>query len=137
MTDPNCVFCKIIARELPAVILQEDAYGMAFLDIAPFEKGHALVIPKYHAERLTDLPIDWLQRVMPLVQDTARRIVGGLPCDGFNILQSNGRCATQVVPHVHFHVIPRWEGRAMVWKSGAYDTPDEMVALGARLRALT
>jgi histidine triad (HIT) family protein len=136
MSEPNCVFCKIIARDLSGHILQEDAYGLVFLDISPFEKGHALVIPKYHAERLTDLPIEWLQRLMPLVQDTARRLVRGLPCDGFNVLQSNGRCATQVVPHVHFHVIPRWEGRPMTWKPGAYDSPEEMQALAARLRTL-
>jgi histidine triad (HIT) family protein len=136
MTDPSCVFCKIIARTIPSSILQEDDYGLAFLDIAPFEKGHALVIPKYHAERLTDLPPEWLQRIMPLVQDTARRLVRGLPCDGFNLLQSNGRCATQVVPHVHFHVIPRWEGRAMAWTPGAYESPAEMQVLANRLRRL-
>ena len=136
MTDLTCVFCKIIARTIPSSILQEDDFGLAFLDIAPFEKGHALVVPKYHAERLTDLPPEWLQRLMPLVQDTARRLVRGLPCDGFNLLQSNGRCATQVVPHVHFHVIPRWEGRAMAWTPGTYDSPAEMLALANRLRRL-
>ena len=136
MTDPNCLFCKIIARKLPASILQEDDYGLVFLDIAPFEKGHALVIPKYHAAQVTDLPLVWLQRLAPLLQDTGRRLLRGLPCDGFNILQSNGRCASQVVPHVHFHVIPRWEGRPMSWKPGAYDSPAEQAALAERLRAL-
>jgi histidine triad (HIT) family protein len=136
MSDPNCVFCKIIARQLPGAILQEDDYGLVFLDIAPFEKGHALVVPKYHAELLTDLPVEWLQRLMPLVQETGRRLLRGLPCDGFNLLQSNGRCATQVVPHVHFHVIPRWEGRAMAWKPGAYDSPEQMAELAIRLRTL-
>lgn len=136
MTDPDCVFCKIIARRLPASILQEDDYGLVFLDIAPFEKGHALVIPKYHAAQMTDLPLVWLQRLAPLLQDTGRRLLRGLPCDGFNILQSNGRCASQVVPHVHFHVIPRWVGRPMSWKPGAYDSPAEQAALAERLRAL-
>ena len=135
MTDPNCIFCKIITRQSPSQILLEDAYALSFLDIAPFEKGHALVIPKYHADRLTDLPIEWLQRMMPLVQETARLLVRGLPCDGFNLLQSNGRCATQVVPHVHIHIIPRREGREISWKPGAYDSPEEMAALAERLRA--
>ncbi len=134
MTDPNCIFCKIIAREQPACVLGEDEHALAFLDIAPFEKGHALVIPKFHAERLTDLPLEWLQRCMPLLKKTAEMLVRGMPCDGFNVLQSNGRCATQVVPHVHFHVIPRWEGRPMTWKGGAYESMEEMRQLARRLR---
>ncbi|MDD5704448.1 MAG: HIT family protein [Kiritimatiellae bacterium] len=136
MNDPDCIFCKIVAKQVPSVILREDDFAMAFLDIAPFEKGHALVIPKCHAERLTDLPLEWLTGLMPLLRDTARRLVAGLPCDGFNILQSNGRCATQVVPHVHFHVIPRWNGRPIKWTSGAYDSSAEMEALAVRLRAV-
>ncbi len=136
MTDPDCIFCKIIARQLPAAILGEDEYALAFLDIAPFEKGHALVIPKYHAEVLSDLPLEWLQRLMPLLQATGRQLVTGLPCDGFNILQSNGRCATQVVPHVHFHVVPRWEGRPLSWQAGTYESPAVMAALAERLRTV-
>ncbi len=134
-SDPNCVFCKIIARQLPGCIVMEDEHALAFLDIAPFEKGHSLVVPKFHAERLTDLPIEWLRRLVPLLHETACRLTRRLPCDGFNILQSNGRCASQVVPHVHFHVIPRWDGRPLNWKGGAYESPAEMESLADRLRA--
>jgi histidine triad (HIT) family protein len=135
MTDPDCIFCKIIARQVPSTILMEDDAALAFLDIAPFEKGHTLVIPKFHAERLTDLPAESLQRLMPLLRQTALLLCRGLPCDGFNVLQSNGRCASQVVPHVHFHVIPRWNGRPLKWTPGAYEAPAEMQALAARLRS--
>ncbi|MFZ4396539.1 MAG: HIT domain-containing protein [Kiritimatiellia bacterium] len=134
MTDPNCIFCKILAKQIPSAPVYEDAYTLAFLDIAPFEKGHTLVIPKFHAERLTDLPADWLLRLMPAVQQTAALLLQRLPCDGFNLLQSNGACATQVVPHVHFHVVPRWNGRAMRWTAIAYDHPAEMQEIAARLR---
>ena len=134
MTDPTCIFCKILAKQIPSASVYEDASAYAFLDIGPFEKGHTLVIPKFHAERLTDLPIDWLQRLMPAVQKTAAILLQRLPCDGFNLLQSNGRCATQVVPHVHFHVIPRWNNRPMQWVGGTYDSPEEMAALAAKLR---
>ena len=65
MTDPNCIFCKILAQQIPSAMIHEDEHAYAFLDIAPFEKAHALVIPRFHAERLTDLPPDWLQRLMP------------------------------------------------------------------------
>ena len=71
---------------------------------------------------------------MPVVQKTAALLLTRLPCDGFNLLQSNGKCATQVVPHVHFHVIPRWNGRDMRWTPGQYDSVEEMSALAARLR---
>ena len=134
MTDSNCIFCKILAKQIPSVLVYEDEHTYAFLDIGPFEKGHTLVIPRYHAERLTDLPTDWLLRLMPAVQKTAALLLQRLPCDGFNLLQSNGACATQVVPHVHFHIIPRWNGREMRWLPGKYDKPDEMLALAARLR---
>jgi len=134
MIDPNCIFCKIQAKQIPSALIYEDEHACAFLDIAPFEKGHTLVIPRFHAERLVDLPADWLLRLMPAVQKTAALLLTRLPCDGFNLLQSNGKCATQVVPHVHFHVIPRWNGRDIRWLPGKYDNPEEMSALAARLR---
>jgi histidine triad (HIT) family protein len=134
MTDPACVFCRILAGAIPCSPVYADEHALAFLDIHPFEKGHTLVIPRYHAERLVDLPVDWLGRLMPAVQKTARLLLERMPCDGFNLLQSNGRCATQVVPHVHFHVIPRWNTRPIRWIGGDYDSPAEMQALAARLR---
>ncbi len=134
MTDPNCIFCKILAKQIPSERIYEDEYAYAFLDISPFEKGHTLVIPRFHAERLVDLPTEWLLRLMPAVQKTAALLLTRLPCDGFNLLQSNGKCASQVVPHVHFHVIPRWNGREMRWLPGKYDDPGEMQSMAARLR---
>lgn len=135
MHDDTCIFCRIITGAIPSVKLLENDHALAFLDIAPFEKGHALVIPKYHAATLTELPLSWLTPVIEGVQTLAHRLMSALPCDGFNVLQSNGRCATQVVPHVHFHVIPRWNGRPLTWHATAgYDSPEEMQDLAARLR---
>ena len=134
MTDPNCIFCKILAQQIPSAPVYEDEFAYAFLDIAPFEKGHALVIPRYHAAQLTDLPGVWLEKLLPAAQKTAALLLERLPCDGFNLLQSNGRCATQVVFHVHFHVVPRWNGREMRWLPGKYDDLGEMSTIAARLR---
>ena len=136
MTDPECVFCKIIAGQIPAYTIYEDEHALAFLDIAPFEKGHVLVVSKLHAVYFTDLPATSLFGLSQAVQRVAARLLEKLPCDGFNLVQNNGACATQVVPHVHFHIIPRWEGRAMAWTPGAYETPEEMAALAERLRTL-
>lgn len=134
MDKPTCIFCEILAGQIPCAHIYEDAHALAFLDIAPFEHGHALVIPRMHAARLVDLDELHLQTLILAVQQVAKRLLSRLPCDGFNILQSNGACATQVVPHVHFHVIPRWNGRAISWIPGAYEKLSVMNELAVRLR---
>lgn len=132
--DADCIFCKIIRGEIPSRKIYENEYAFAFLDIAPFEKGHTLVVPKVHAARLTDLPPDLLRPVMESVQHVACLLLTKLPCDGFNLLQNNGSCAMQTVHHVHFHIIPRWEGRGELnWIPGKYDSDEEMAALAVRL----
>ncbi len=135
MHDPDCIFCKIIAKQIPSSSVYEDEHTFAFLDIAPFEKGHVLVVPRLHAAFLTDLPPSTLQALSIAVQKVAARLLKKLPCDGFNLIQNNGVCATQVVPHVHFHVVPRWNGRPINWKPIAYDNADELSEIAHRLNA--
>jgi histidine triad (HIT) family protein len=137
MTDPACVFCKIIGGQIPSSKVFEDAHTFAFLDIAPFEKGHVLVVPKHHTAFLTDLPQPELLPFISAVKKVAGLLLERLPCDGFNLVQNNGACATQVVPHVHFHVVPRWNGRPMSWTPCTYDDPAELAVLLRRLTAPT
>ncbi|KZS89497.1 HIT-like protein [Sistotremastrum niveocremeum HHB9708] len=99
----SCIFCKIIKGEIPSLKLIETDLSFSFLDIGPLSKGHALVIPKYHAEKLHELPDEYLAEAMPIAKKLALAI--GAP--DYNILQNNGKNAHQVVPHVHFHVIPK------------------------------
>ena len=131
----DCIFCKIIAGTIPCAVVAEDEYGIAFLDIAPFEKGHTLVIPKYHAPLLEDLPLDRLERLMGLLKLAGAKLLRGLPCDGYNIMLNNGSSASQEVPHLHFHLVPRYEGRSLAWKGGSYDSPAEMGELAAQLKS--
>lgn len=133
MTDPACLFCKIIAGQIPAFKIYEDAHTLAFLDIAPFEKGHALVVPKHHTAYLTDLQTEALYPFITAVRNVAALLLKKMPCDGFNLVQNNGVCATQVVPHVHFHIIPRWNGRAVNWIPLTYEDPAELTAIRRRL----
>jgi len=133
MTSPTCVFCKIIAGQIPAAKVFEDDHTFAFLDIAPFEKGHVLVAPKHHAAYLTDLPHAELATLISTVRNMAALLLERLPCDGFNLVQNNGACATQTIPHVHFHIVPRWNGRAINWIPGTYEDPSELSALQRRL----
>ncbi len=130
----DCIFCKILKGDIPCQQVYADAHAVAFLDIGPFEQGHVLVIPRLHAERLPDLPEGEVAALGVAVQRVGRLLLSRMPCDGFNVLQSNGACATQVVPHVHFHVIPRWNGRTMNWISGKYESAAAMEAVAARLR---
>ena len=136
MTDAQCIFCKIIAGEIPAYRVYEDEHAFAFLDIAPFENGHVLVVSKHHAAYMTELPAAACAGLALAVQRVAALLLAKLPCDGFNLLQNNGTCATQVVPHVHVHVVPRWDEKAINWIPGNYQDPDhDLAALQRRLTA--
>ncbi|MBI4053477.1 MAG: HIT family protein [Candidatus Diapherotrites archaeon] len=105
--DEDCVFCRIVKGEIPSVKLFENGSILAFLDIMPAAKGHCLVIPKKHHSRIIGVPHDDLKEIMLCVQKIGAAQMSALGADGFNVLQSNGEAAGQVIPHVHFHVIPR------------------------------
>ncbi len=131
----SCVFCRIIRGELPCIRLYEDEQVLAFLDIGPLVKGHALVIPKRHLDPLTAVPPDLLGHLMSVVQRVATAQMERLGATGINVHQSNGAVAGQVVPHVHFHVIPRFadDGHRWNWTPRRYDSPEEFKAMGERL----
>lgn len=104
---PNCIFCKIIKKQIPANIIYEDDNTLAFLDIGPVNAGHALVIPKEHHETMTDTPDEILAAMMKIAKRVAKAIKKGLNIEGFNMHCNNGKISGQLVPHVHFHIIPR------------------------------
>ncbi len=109
-TDPECIFCKIIAGEIPSKTVFENEHVIAFMDIQPTSKGHTLVIPKAHSVDLPSTEPDALAEVMAVLPMIAVAAVKAVGAAGFNILQSNGPCAGQVVGHIHFHIVPRNEG---------------------------
>jgi len=104
----DCIFCRIIARALPAEILYESARVIAILDINPIHHGHALVIPKAHCADFLAVPDGDLHEVLRATQIVARALVDALQLDGFNIFSNNGRVAGQSVFHFHMHVTPRY-----------------------------
>lgn len=131
----DCIFCRIVAGELPAHKVYEDDRVLAFLDIGPIVKGHTLVIPKEHYERITDTPDPVVAEVMRVVRRVAVALTAGLGADGLNVTQANGKEAGQVVPHIHFHVIPRFagDGHRWNWSPKKYDSDDEMRSLRERI----
>jgi histidine triad (HIT) family protein len=132
----QCIFCRIVADEVPSVRLYEDEEVLSFLDIAPIVKGHALVIPKRHYDPLTTVPPPSLHRLIEVVQRMVRAQLEGLKADGVNVHQCNGAAAGQVVPHVHFHVIPRFhdDGHHWNWRGGRYENDAEMRTMADRIR---
>ncbi|HHT9124525.1 MAG TPA: HIT family protein [Candidatus Brocadiia bacterium] len=103
----DCIFCRIINRELPAARIFEDSDVISFLDINPVNFGHTLVVPKRHYELLLDIPGVELGRVTKILPSIARAVMAATKADGLNVFQTNGPCAGQTVPHLHFHIIPR------------------------------
>lgn len=122
MKDPDCIFCKIAAGEIPAMKVWEDEAALAFMDIGPLAEGHVLLVPKTHAETLDGMSAEQaaaLLRHLPALVGAVKAATG---CEGVNVLQNNGRVAHQVVPHVHFHIIPRNSGDEFHfnWPAGEY-----------------
>jgi histidine triad (HIT) family protein len=109
MSEPDCIFCKIVAGELPATILDEDERTIAFMDINPATRGHALVIPRTHTTDLLSIDADELAAVSLAAQRLAARAKERLGADGINVINSCGAAAWQTVFHFHLHVIPRYE----------------------------
>lgn len=109
-SDPDCIFCKIVAGELPAIKVDEDEQTLSFMDINPGTRGHALVVPKTHARDLVTIEPDQLAAVVQAAQRLASRMPGALGADGVNLVNSCGAAAWQTVFHFHLHVIPRYAG---------------------------
>jgi histidine triad (HIT) family protein len=124
---PDCIFCKIVEGSLPSIRVFEDEHTIAIMDINPATRGHALVIPRRHADDIRDIGDDDLARSAAVAKELAGRAVRGLGADGVTIMQSNGAAAWQTVFHYHVHVIPRYDGDPLVlpWRPA----PGDMTAI--------
>lgn len=128
-----CIFCKIIKGEIPSFKLFESEKTLAFMDIQPLSKGHALVIPKYHGEKLADIPDEHLTELLPV----AKKIAIASGAKDYNILQNNGKIAHQEVGHVHVHIIPKpneTEGLGIGWPMQKLEM-DELKALAEQIKS--
>jgi histidine triad (HIT) family protein len=121
-SDPNCIFCKIVAGEIPSAKVYEDDACLAFLDIGPLAEGHVLLIPKEHYVTVDKIPSDQAGAMLANLPALADAVTEATGCAGLNVLQNNGKAAHQEVMHVHFHLIPRNEGDAFHfnWPAGSY-----------------
>jgi len=118
----DCIFCKIVAGQIPCLKVYENGRVLAFLDIGPLSDGHTLVIPKEHYARLEDLPAELAGEIGKVLPKLGAAVVRAVGAPGYNVLQNNGRVAGQLVEHVHFHIIPRQpeDGLGYRWNAKKY-----------------
>jgi histidine triad (HIT) family protein len=135
-SDPDCLFCKIVAGEIPSTRVDEDERTVAFMDINPATRGHALVVPREHTRDLLSIDGDELAAVLAAAKRLAARAKERLGADGINLLNSCGPAAWQTVFHFHVHVIPRYDDDPLrlPWVPGPGDE-DEIAAAARELTA--
>lgn len=133
--DDNNIFAKILRGELPCTKLCETDTTIAFMDIMPQSPGHALVLPKEPAEMLYDLSDEAAAETIRMTKRVALAIREALQPDGLFVGQFNGSAAGQTVPHLHFHLIPRWATQPLGAHSRDVADPKELEAMAERIRA--
>src|SRR4030095_5148891 len=133
----DCVFCKIRDGQIPSFKIHEDERTLTFMDINPLNSGHCLVATKAHAATIHEADVEDLKPTMAAAKRVAAAIQHGLKPDGLNLLQANGAAAFQSVPHLHLHLIPRWQhnGKGFDWKL-VPGNRDQIMKTGERLREL-
>lgn len=134
-TPSDCIFCKIVNNEIPAVKIYETEHVLAFLDIQPANFGHTLVIPKDHFENVYVIPAEEWCRLNLVAQQVALAVKNGADADGVNLIMNNESGAGQIVPHAHIHVIPRYnEDGHKTWDHKTYADAEQMKDISEKIK---
>ena len=131
----NCIFCDIVDGKRMGHVLYEDDYHIAFLDKYPIDVGHSLIIPRKHSEKITDMDSEEVGNIFAIVPKIAQAILDATDADAFSIGQNNGKAAKQIVPHVHIHIIPRYNGKGTIWTKRQISNEDELMELAKKIRS--
>ncbi|XOB65648.1 HIT family protein [Deferribacteres bacterium DY0037] len=133
----DCIFCKILAGEIPCSKVYEDTLFIAFLDINPVHKGHILVVPKRHFVNMLDTPDLEAEAIYKVTRDLSKALIEATGCDGVNLVQNNNAAAGQEVFHSHLHIIPRYENDGLKFASvkKEYDSIEEVSDMAERIKA--
>ncbi|MBM3204778.1 HIT family protein [Candidatus Uhrbacteria bacterium] len=131
----DCLFCNIIAKEIPSTPIYEDEQVYAFLDIKPVNPGHTLVVPKKHSPDLPSTDPLVLPALILAVQNIAQAMRVGLGIEGMNITENDGPVAGQLIPHMHFHLMPRYAHDGFdLWHGKPYGSQEEAIAVAEKIR---
>ncbi|MDR3640889.1 MAG: HIT family protein [Humidesulfovibrio sp.] len=134
--NQDCIFCRIIAGEIPSAKIYDHGGVFAFLDIAPVNKGHALVVPKAHHDTLFELSPDLGRELMVALQTVGKAVMAATGASGLNLGMNNFEAAGQLVSHAHFHLIPRHAGDGLtLWTQHAYESVEDMQKLAQAIRS--
>ncbi len=131
----DCLFCDILNGKKDGHFLYEDNSHVAILDKYPIDVGHGLVIPREHHEKITDMTPEDVGNVFSIVPKIAKAILDATGADAFSIGQNNGLAAKQIVPHVHIHIIPRYNNKGTVWTKRQISNYDELSELAKKIRS--
>jgi histidine triad (HIT) family protein len=133
--DDNNIFAKILRGELPCEKVYEDDHVLAFMDIMPRADGHVLVIPKAKARNILDIAPDDLKNLIAGAQKVAKAVKAGMKAEGLTIQQFSEQAGGQIVFHIHFHILPRWDGVALRPHTGAMAPAEDLKKFAAQIRA--
>ena len=132
----SCIFCDILSGNRDGHIIYEDASHVAFLDKYPIDVGHSLVVPKEHHERITDMDFKAVGDLFSIVPKIANAILTATDADAFSLGQNNGRAAKQIIPHVHVHIIPRYNHKGTIWTKRSISNDEELLTLAKKIKEL-
>jgi len=131
----TCIFCDILDGKRDGHFIYDDDEHVAFLDKYPIDVGHTLVIPRQHHERITDMEPNNVGKIFSLVPKIAKAVLIGARADAFSLAQNNGKAAKQIIPHVHIHIIPRYDNKGTVWTKRQIPSDETLSELAVKIRA--
>lgn len=132
----DCLFCDIISGKKTGHFIYEDETHVAFLDKYPIDVGHSLVVPRKHHELITDMSADKVGDLFSKVPKIVNGVLQAIDADAFSLGQNNGRAAKQIIPHVHVHIIPRYNHKGTIWTKRAISNEDELSKLAQKIRRM-
>ena len=132
----DCIFCDILKGKKTAFFIYEDQTHVAILDKYPIDVGHSLVIPREHHELLTDMPENQVSELFLHIPKIAKAILKATNADAFSVGQNNGRAAKQIIPHVHVHIIPRYDNKGTVWTKREIPSDEELRNLSQKIQQI-
>ena len=130
----ECIFCDMIDGKLPHYVIYEDDDCLVILDKYPIDNGHSLIITKKHSEKITDMNIDEVSRLFSKIPKISNAIIKATDADAFSVAQNNGKAAKQIIPHVHIHVIPRYNATGTLWTKRKIMNDNELSELAGKIK---